>query len=49
MNDFKILCKCGSTNGDIFSCEQIDSHVVEIIYICKNCGHTEKRKYYLYT
>lgn len=54
--DFKIkCCKCGSEDGDIFSCEKIyietkekEIDAVRITYICNSCGHMEDRTCYLY-
>lgn len=47
MNNFKIICKCGSDEGDTFSCVQKDKGV-EITYICRKCGDMETILHHLY-
>lgn len=44
----KLLCDCGSNNMDIMSIEEKDSKVVEINYICNDCGCIETDYRYLY-
>lgn len=51
----KKICDCGSTKIDIFSAveKKIDVKndkvsIVEITYICQNCGSIEEESAYLY-
>ena len=51
----KKICDCGSTKIDIFSAveNKVDVKndkvsIVEITYICQNCGSTEEESAYLY-
>lgn len=47
MNIFKLICKCGSSDTNIFSCVE-KGKAIEIIYICNDCGRCEKVMEYLY-
>lgn len=48
MKLFKIICPMCGDEGDIMSCTKRENNLVQLIYICPYCGHSDKETHYLY-
>ena len=49
MKGFKIVCDvCGSSNTGVVSNVLVESNLIEIMYICNDCGVCEEDKQFVY-
>lgn len=48
MKLFKIICPMCQQEGKIMSCVERIENLVQIIYICPNCGYSDKETHLLY-
>jgi len=49
MKGFKLVCeKCGSGNTGVVSNVLVKPNLIEIMYICNDCGNCEEDRQFLY-